>query len=657
MITQDYYNNLINQLIKYENQYYNSDLTDLTDIEFDSLYYEAYNIEQQYNDWIRNDSPTRRIMGKINKDDKEVHHQIPCLSLAKAMNFDDLEAWLKKIVNLGINEFFIEPKLDGLACVLRYSSGKFIQAATRGDGLIGKDVTQICWQIDSIPKYINYKNNLEIRGEIFLTKSGLEKINEYIKKYQPKELIKKNVRNTASGLLNDKNPNIEKSKYLQFAAYMSLDTECLNHMASMQFIKNLGFKITNDFVTNFKINFYGQDFNKLILKLKQKLEDINKNRNNLDFDIDGLVFKINFYAEQKKLGNKQTVPNWAIAYKFPHEEKVSILKDIRWDLGSKGTLTPVAIIDTVNILGADVTNVTLHNIDEINRLNIKIGDHIVVTRRGDVIPKIIKTLTNLRQGNEKDIEIPRICPICNSQLIYDEVYIRCINDQCSGRIAGKIIDFITKLEIKDFGEKLIQALVNRGTLKNIADIYYLRVSDISVLDKQGLVSAKKVINHINESKKAPLSKIIAGLGIANIGEVTGKDLAKKYQSLSNFKNATFQELIQIENIGSTVASNIINWIKNNSLLLDKLIKLKLGEKQEMITGKLSNKTFAFTGTLSIPRKHLQEIIETNNGSSSSIKQGLNYLIIGDGAKQHKIDKAKKYKAKIITEQDFFNLLK
>ena len=656
LTAQEKYNLLIDQLIKYESQYYNSELVDLTDAEFDSLYYEAQFIEQNHKDWIREDSPTKRVMGSINTIDKEVTHKIPCLSLAKAMNFDELQKWLKNLNNFGINEFFVEPKHDGLACVLHYSQGRFVQAATRGNGLVGKDVTKICWQIDSIPKIIDYKKDLEVRGEIFLTKSGLEKINEYIKKYSPRELIKKNVRNTASGLLNDKNPNIEKSKYLQFAAYMSLDNECLNHKASMLFLKELGFNITNDFVNNFIINFYGKDFNTLMTKLKKKLDDINDMRNSLDFEIDGLVIKVNYYAEQKKLGNKQTVPNWAIAYKFPQEEKVSILKDIRWDLGSKGTLTPVAIIETINILGADVSNVTLHNIEEINRLNIKIGDHITVTRRGDVIPKIINVLTDLRTGNEQDIIIPEICPVCKEKLKFEEVYIRCDNDKCKGRIVGKIVDFVTKLDIKDFGEKLITALVNRNVLNSIADIYYLKANDISVLDKQGSVSANKVIDHINKSRQAPLAKIISGLGIANIGEMAGKDLAKFYKSLSNFKNAKYQELTSINNIGSTVASNIINWISQNNDLLDQLINLNLGIDLSNNQGKLANKTFAFTGALSISRKKFQELIEENGGINSSIKQGLNYLIIGNGAKQPKIDKAKKYNAQIITEQDFYNLL-
>lgn len=355
-MTREKYNQLIDQLIKYENQYYNQDFSEITDAEFDSLYFEAKTIEDLHKDWIRSDSPIKRIMGNYTKGLKEVQHKVPLLSLGKAMDFNELKQWINSLVNQDIYDFFVEPKHDGLACSLHYANGKFIQGVTRGNGLVGNDVTQTCWQIPSIPKTINYKHDLEVRGEIFLTKSGLEQINAYIKQYLPKESIKKNVRNTASGLLRDESPNPRKSQYLQFSAYMSLDTVCLNHSASMKWLKELGFQITNDFVNNFTINFYNQDKNQIFKKLSKRLDDIFKERDNFDFDIDGIVFKVNSYREQKQLGNKRNEPNWAIAYKFPQTEKISILRNIRWDLGPKGTITPVAIIDPVEILGAVVEN-------------------------------------------------------------------------------------------------------------------------------------------------------------------------------------------------------------------------------------------------------------------------------------------------------------
>ena len=657
MYTQEKYNLLIDQLIKYEDQYYNQDFSEITDAEFDSLYFEAKTIEELHNDWIRIDSPIKRIMGKSIGKLKEVKHTIPLLSLGKVMNFDELKKWLLNLYNLNINQFFVECKHDGLACSLHYHQGKFIQGVTRGNGLIGNDVTQTCWQIPSIPKEINYLPDLEVRGEIFLTKSGLEEINDYIKKYQPKDTIKKNVRNTASGLLRDETPNPRKSKYLYFSAYMSLDTENDTHGDSMKFLQSLGFLTTDNFVKNFVINLTNDE--KKFKKLQQCLDAIHQQRSEMDFDIDGLVFKVNNYEQQKFLGNKREEPNWAIAYKFPQTEKVSVLKSVRWDLGPKGNITPVAFIEPVEILGAMVENPTLHNIDEINRLDLKIGDHIVITRRGDVIPKIIKVLPELRDGSEMEIEIPELCPICGSKLVFKDVYIRCENEQCQGRIAGKIIDFVIKLEIKDFGEKLINALVKRKTLTNIADIYRLKVSDISVLEKQGVVSATKIIKHIEKSKQASLAQIIAGLGIANIGEVTGKNIADFYLTLSNFKQAKVQELLQMDNIGPTVANTIVKWIKDNEDLIDDMISLNLGMKDAQIikSNKLKDKLFAFTGALSKSRNEFQKIITDNGGNFSvSIKQGINYLIIGSGAKQHKIDKAKKLGAEIISENDFYKLL-
>lgn len=657
MYSQDKYNRLIDQLIKYEDQYYNQDLTEISDAEFDSLYFEAKTIENLHKEWIREDSPIKRIMGKATKGLKEVKHKVPLLSLSKAMDFEELKQWLISLQANGINQFYVECKHDGLACALHYTKGKFVQAVTRGNGLIGNDVTAVCWQIPSIPKEISYKENLEVRGEIFLTKSGLANINEYIKKYQPKESEKKNVRNTASGLLRDENPNLAKSQYLKFSAYMSLDTLHDTHGDSMKWLQTLGFLTTDTFVSNF--TFTVTNSNTIFTKIQKKLEQIYKDREKFDFDIDGMVFKVNSYQQQQQLGNKRNVPNWAIAYKFPQEEKVSILRDVKWELGAKGTFTPVAIIDPVNILGAMVESPTLHNMDEIKRLDIKIGDHVVVTRRGDVIPKIIKVITELRDGTEKAIIPPEICPVCGNKITIHDAYLKCDNDNCLGRITGKIIDFVKKLEIKDFGEKLITALVKRKSLTKVTDIYRLKASDISILDKQGAVSAAKVIQRINDSKQAPLSKIIAGLGINNVGEVTGKDLAEYYSTLERFKNANINELMAMNNIGEVVAVNIIKWINNNQDLIDDLISLGLGanKKTTIINNTLSNKTFAFTGTLSIPRKKFQEKVEQNGGTISSIKQGLDFLIIGEGAKQPKIIKAQKYGAKVLTENDFEQLIK
>ena len=656
-ITREYYNQLVDNLIKYEDQYYNKDDSEISDSEFDSLYNEALQIEKQHKDWIRIDSPTRKVMGAPTKGLQEIVHDVPMLSLGKAMDMDELYNEIRKMYNAGSRHFFIECKHDGLACRLKYNKGKLLFGATRGNGKVGNDVTLTCKQIENIPKELPEPIDLDIRGEIFLTKSGLNKINKYIQEHFPKQKLKKNVRNTASGLLRDENPDVNKSKYLKFSAYMAL-TDDISHSASMRRARELGFQTTVDFVKTHLVVFddkktFDDNFNEIKIILNNVADD----RSNLDFDIDGMVIKSDLYVDQQKLGSREEKPNWAIAYKFPQEEKMSILKDVRWDLGPKGNITPVALIEPVEILGATVENPTLHNIDEIKRLDIKIGDHITVTRRGDVIPKVIRSHPELRTGDEKEIIIPDKCPVCGGPVTKQDVFIRCDNINCKGRIAGRVLDFINKLEIKDFGEKLINKLVELNKIKSIVDIYKLVEKDISTLDKQGDTSAKKVISRINQSKSATLDKVLAGLGIPNIGDTTGKQLAKFYGTLDKFQKATFEELLNMDDIGELTATSILKWIKNNNNLINELIKLNIGQPLPTALGKLNGKTFAFTGTLSISRKKMQETIESNGGINSSIKKGLDYLIIGAGAKDHKIEKAKSLNANVITEDEFYKLIK
>ena len=524
MVTQDTYNQLIDSLLKYEDAYYNKDNAIISDAEFDSLLLEAKALERRFPHWKREDSPVNRIMGQATPNLRKVVHSIPLLSLSKAMDKDELRQWLVKIKQYNITNIYSEPKMDGLAAKLIYRNGRLIQASTRGDGHIGNDVTPTCMQMDSIPKSITYTEPLDIRGEIILTKTGLDKINEYLKQKNVTTLLK-NVRNAASGLLRDENPDPNKSQYLEFVGYTAY-TPHKTHQESMNFIKSLGFQVTDDLVKNKKFSL--SDINITLEQINSWVDDVNKQRDNLNCDIDGIVFKCNDYIDQHQLGENESTPNWAIAYKFPQVEKVSILRGVRWDLGAKGTVTPIAIIDPIQLLGVTVTNPTLHNIDEIERLDLKIGDHVVVTRRGDVIPKIVKVLHDLRTGNETEIEYPDLCPVCNQPLTYNQVYITCNNDNCQGRIAGKIFDYASKLEIKGLGEKLIEALVKTNKLTKITDLYRLRPSDISVLDKQGLVSAKKIITNINNSRNAPLARVISGLGIANIGDSGGKSLARFY---------------------------------------------------------------------------------------------------------------------------------
>lgn len=667
--TQEYYNKLIDNLLKYADQYYNGDGSDISDAEFDTLYIEASQIELAHPEWMRADSPTKQVMGAPMVGLKEVYHNPPMLSLGKVMNYDELKTWLQ---SLGTADLYIECKHDGLACKLIYEQGKFVEGSTRGNGHVGNDVTQACMLIDSIPKVLSKPIDLEIRGEIFLTKSGMIEINnnkekEYLKNHTAEEfdknkdsLLFKTVRNAASGILRNLEPNKEELKHLVFSGYMDPNHKSyMTHSDAMKAARELGFATTDNFVHNTSVHISADNIDVSFAALENYFDAVNEQREEFDFDIDGMVLKINNYAEQDKMGSRKNTPYWAIAYKFPQEEKVSILRKVEWLLGDKGNITPRATIDTVNILGADVSAATLHNIKEIERLDIKIGDHVVVTRRGDVIPKIVAVHYNLRMGNEKDIVIPTVCPVCGAPVTRTKTMIRCNNESCTGRYLGKISNFINALGIKNFGNVVVAQLIDAGKLKYITDIFYLCENDIACLDRQGQKSASNIIKAIEKAKSAPLKNYIAGLGIPSIGTQAGKVLAQKYNTFENFEKATFSELIELEDFGDVTANYIITWINDNRDILHTLINLRVGLPQPSIkpkSGKLNNKTFACTGALSIPRKKVQEIVEQYGGIFYSIKKGLDYLIVGDNAVPAKISKAEKYGAKIIGEEDIMKMI-
>ena len=651
MVSKTYYNTLINNLLRYSKEYYENNNSLISDADFDSLFIEAKNIEAAHPTWLRKDSPTINVMGKADNCLPEVKHDPPMLSLGKAMNFDELFSWLKMISKNGTKALFCECKHDGLACKLVYKHGKFIQASTRGDGHIGEDVTRTCRYIPSIPKVINNNDAyFEVRGEVFLTKSGMKDINHNNTKQF------KNVRNAASGILRKLEPNENEAKHLVFSAYMlPYDKQHKTHSESMNYLGELGFKRTNDFVKNVSLN-TDSNYEDII---KYLFNETNSERDNMDFDIDGMVLKIDNYEVQQTFGEKRSIPNWAIAYKFPQQEKLTILKSVEWLLGNKGNITPLAHIDTVNIFGADVSAATLHNCKEIERLDIRIGDHIIVTRRGDVIPKIIGVNKDMRDGTERKIAIPQYCPVCGEPVINTGAFIRCDNELCAGRLSGRIENLVKALDIKNFGGKVIDKLVDENKLKLPADIFKLKADDISGLDRMGIKSAEKIINNINVARNCSLDMVIAGLTIPGVGVAAGKDLASKYKTLDKFRDAKFDDLVMMNDIGETTAHNIIDWLRNNVVYINDLINYNIAmQVRELVsaTNKLAAKVFAFTGKLSVSRKNMEADIIDNGGTVSAINKTIDYLIIGDNAVQTKIDKAKKYGAEVITEVEFRKLL-
>ena len=653
----------LRELIKYHiYKYYIEQEPEISDNDFDQLLIELQNLEAQYPEFDSQDSPTHKVGGGLENKFTEVYHKIPMLSLGKCMAWEEFETWFKKMVGQNVKKFTFEVKLDGLACSLTYNNGILVQGLTRGDGEKGEDITATILTIPSIPKKINCTDFMEVRGEVILLKSNLDIINKT--KEAKGEKKYENVRNTASGILRTKNPSKEMGQYLRFGAYMLAQSNSNNktYSENMDFLKDLGFTPARNMVQNLEIDVDTfTDIKSALNLIKQYFETIKVLRPTLDFDIDGIVIKSDLYQDQERLGCKTNIPNWAIAFKFESERKMTQIIGCEHLLGAKGSITPRAKLVPVKIGGTTVTKPTLHNYDEIKRLGVKIGDYVWVERRGDVIPKITGVVFEMRNGTEKDIEFPTHCPECDAGLKWRGGIPRCDNIDCSGGQAFKIQNYIKALEIEDFGPSLIEKLFDAGKISTVPDIYDLKEEDISGLDRMGDKSARNVIANIEKSKKAGLAKVLAGLTIKMVGESTGKDLADKYGTLEKFSKAALTELLTI---GDVVGNHINTWlaIPANQKIVARLISYNIGmdisnNKVVVSSNKLNGAKFGFTGELpNYKRKQAEKLITDNGGEVFGIKKGMDYLLVGPDGKVEKIEKAKKYGAKIIEENDFLKLI-
>ena len=592
-------------------------------------------------------------------------HKYRMMSLGKIFSVDELFSWLKSklkvILNSIENKLIFEFKIDGFAISLEYENGVLLRASTRGDGKVGNDMTPTVYLIPDIPNKLNNNFTGEISGEIYMKKSSLEKLNEKLI-VEGKEPLK-NVRNAASGIARQKDASTKYAEYLSFLCYKyNNDNKKFNtYIQDMNAAKALGFHTVFHDLEGIVIN----EIEKLTPKAVEGIFNTFKNkRDDLDLDIDGVVIKINNKDSQEILGDNGKVPNWSTAYKFPAQEKLTKLLNVEWDFGIKdGRFTPMAIIEPVEIGGTTVKRPTLHNLEEIKRLGVKIGCSLIVSRRGDVIPKIEEVIQELMPSDAKEIEIPKVCPYCGKPLIIDGAYLKCINHDCSGRLYGRIMSFVQSMAIDGFGPKLVDKLIDTNKLKSITDIYKLKIEDISILDKMGEKSAKKIINNIEKSKSNPMWRIIAGLSIKDVGEQTAKLLENNLNTLQDIKYLEKEMLLKLNDIGETSSENILNWInrKDNIEIIDELSAIGLGCIKETIKvteNKLNGLKIAFTGKLqSFTRKDCETKIKENGGEVWAIKKELDILLIGDGAKEHKIEKAKSLNAKVITEDEFLEMIK
>ena len=657
-------NQLKNDINNHNINYYVYDNPTISDYEYDLLLRELETLEQKYPNLITADSPTQRIGGEPLKEFGTITHRKPLLSLANAMKVKELEefnARIKKNLDLTEDvEYLCEPKIDGLAVELVYENGLFVYGSTRGNGEVGENITNNLKTIKAIPLQLNHNSPmpelLEVRGEVFINHIDFEKINQIQRKN--KEKLFANPRNLAAGSLRQLDSNITANRPLRIFCYAPGVVEGVNFKSQKEFLDTLpkwGLPVNPLIELCSGIN--------AIINYYKKIENI---RSNLKYDIDGAVFKVNSYEQQEMLGVRSKSPRWAIAGKFKAEQAETIINDIIASVGRTGSITPVAILEPVNVGGVMVSKATLHNQDELDKKDIRIGDTVTIQRAGDVIPKVLKTIIEKRPKNTKKYLLPKYCPVCNepAKKSTSEVVLRCQNYYCVAQIKGRIKHFISKegIDVDGFGEKLVDQLVDNNILKNIADIFYLNKKDLANLDRMGEKSATNIINAIEKSKFITLTKFINGLGIRNIGSHASKILDKTFDSnIENLINADYESLLSIHEIGEIMVQSISDYFNNekNIIIIKRCIDagVKFQKQQIIKESTLSGKKFVVTGSLvQFNRSEIKQKIELHDAQlSSSISKKTDFLIIGENPGS-KFEKAKKMNIKIINEKQFLKML-
>ncbi len=637
----------IEELVKIINEadynYHTLDNPTITDQEYDKYIRELFDLESEYPEYILENSPTHRVGGKVLDEFSKVTHKIPMMSLSNVFNESEIRAFDERIRKEGYDpEYVCELKIDGLSVSLTYEHGSLVSASTRGDGVVGEDITNNVRTIKTVPLKINKDIDIEVRGEIYMSKKVLETINRNRKENNLPLL--QNARNAAAGSIRQLDSKVAASRKLDTFIYHlpnPLDYGINTHYEALLYMKTLGFKTNPN--------------NRIVNNINEVIEFINyatKNRDNLPYDIDGVVIKVNDINMQKHLGFTAKYPKWATAYKFPPTQVFTKLTDIIFTVGRTGQVTPNAVLEPVLIQGSTVRKATLHNEAYVIDHDIKIGDIVEVIKAGDVIPAVLGPVKERRTGTEKDFEMIKKCPICDSFLIKNEgeADYFCKNEHCPARNIESLIHFVSRdaMNIDGLGESIIEDLYNLKYIKTVSDIYLLDKykKDIMELEGYGEKSVTNMLNAIEESKNNSLEKLLFGLGIRQVGAKTAKILASRYITMDNLINTTKEELSNIHDIGNIIADSIINYF-NDSKNISEINKLKelginmkylgsLNSKQnDLITGK----TFVITGTLSKDRNEIKELLESFGGNvSGSVSKKTDVVIKGDNPGS-KYDKA------------------
>ena len=625
---------LVTTLNEANYNYHVLDNPTITDQEYDSLFRELQILEEKNPNLVRSDSPTHRVGGVVLDSFKKVTHKIPMMSLGDIFNEDEVRQFDARIKKEGINPTYVcELKIDGLSVSLHYEKGKLVTAATRGNGTIGEDITNNVKTIKTVPLTLKEEIDIEVRGEIYMSKETLKRLNEERKaKNQP---LLQNCRNAAAGSIRQLDSKVCASRKLDCWIYHLPNPEdygIKTHWEALEFMKKLGFKTNPN-------NLLVTDVEGIIDYIHYK----GKERPNLSYDIDGVVVKVNNLEEQKKLGFTAHHPKWAIAYKFPAEEVLTKLKDIIFTVGRTGQITPNAVLEPVIVAGSTISRATLHNEDYVKAKGLKIGDIISIHKAGDVIPEVGEVKLDRRTGNEKDFEMITRCPMCNEPIFKKEGQVDyfCINPHCPARHIEGLCHFVSRkaMNIDGLGDRIIEDFYNLKYIKDITDIYKLSCfrDELTELEGYGNKSIDNLLEAIENSKENSLERLLFGLGIPNVGEKTSKILAARYETLDNLMNATFEELNQIPDIGEIIAKSIIDFFQNekNRDIIEELKELKVGMEytgpKVVINENFNDKTFVITGTLTkYTRDEVEEKIENLGGkTSSSVSKKTSAVIVGE----------------------------
>lgn len=646
--------------IEYHNKmYYEEDNPVISDFEYDKLTQKLKKLEAQNPEFVDKNSPTQKVGGKTKNIFSEVTHDVQMQSLQDVFTYEDVIEFVNKIKQeYGQDtQFTVETKIDGLSVSLEYIGGVFTRGSTRGDGFIGEDVTQNLMQIKTIPHKLNSSDTIEVRGEVYLPRKEFEKINESLE--QRGKIPLANPRNAAAGTLRQLNSELVYDRNLSIFIFnvQRCDTKKFTtHYESLNYCKDIGFNIL--------------EYMKLCNttdEIIEKIKKIGSLRDSLAYDIDGAVIKVNDLKLRKLLGTTVKVPKWAIAFKYPPEQKQTKILDIKVQVGRTGQITPMAILEPVRLAGSIISKTTLHNFDYIKDKDIRVNDICIIQKAGDVIPEVIDIVKSKRDGSQKKYIVPIACPVCGEKLerLEGEVALRCTNSECPALLYRSLIHFTSRdcMDIEGLGEAMIDKLIDNGVLNDIADVYYIKPEDIRVLYKDADKVVTNIMNSIEKSKKNSLDKLIFGLGIRHIGKKAAITLSQNFSDIYELAKSDVEAINALDDFGEIMAESVVEFFNKTKTieLIDKFNKAGVnlnGQKLQKVSSKLEGMSFVITGSFeNYTRLQIEDKIIKNSGKCmATVSKKTDYLIAGEDAGQ-KYDKAQKLNTKIITIQEFQNMIK